>query len=454
VAAVARGLAAVRALLPFQQTVRVGVTGLARSGKTALLTSLAANLLAESAGLAALPALGASLGGRSLRVALSPANADPLPRFDYRAHVASLAADPPSWPARTEAVSLLALDLEIGWGGLFDVLPPQRVRLEFLDYPGEWLLDLPLLAQDFAAWSAATLRRLEARPEAAEFLGFARGLPVAAPRDEAVAESGHRLYVALLERLRAAGLALLQPGRFLMRPPGPPVPWLGFFPMPGSGGLASLLAERYDAYRSAVRRDLAAPGFARVDRLVVLADVLSALHAGSTAFADAAAALGAVAKALRWRQRPAWLPGVVADVLAALWPGAAGIGRVAFVASKADHVAERQRGNLARLVGALTQVDAAAESAAFAVASVRCTEDVVWTLEGRPVSAVRGVVAGEGRAGRSYPGEVPDRPPEASFWVHPFLALPDFLPMRLPPGGRVPHIGLDDLLVFLLGDVL
>ena len=33
------------------RTVRVGVTGLARAGKTAFLTSLAANLLAHGAGL-------------------------------------------------------------------------------------------------------------------------------------------------------------------------------------------------------------------------------------------------------------------------------------------------------------------------------------------------------------------------------------------------------------------
>jgi predicted YcjX-like family ATPase len=132
-----------------------------------------------------------------------------------------------------------------------------------------------------------------------------------------------------------------------------------------------------------------------------------------------------------------------------------GISRVAFAASKADHVADRQRGNLLSLVASLTKIpDVAAR--AFAVASVRCTEDVVWTLEGRPVSAVRGRVAGEARAGKSYPGEVPDRPPGAEFFAHPFLALPDFEPMRLELAGRggVPHIGLDQLLAFLLEDLL
>ena len=48
-----------RGLVPVRRTMRVGVTGLARAGKTALLTSIAANLLAAGAGLPALPALAA-----------------------------------------------------------------------------------------------------------------------------------------------------------------------------------------------------------------------------------------------------------------------------------------------------------------------------------------------------------------------------------------------------------
>ncbi len=444
-------LSTVLNLWPARQTVRIGVTGLARSGKTVLLTSLAANLLAAGAGLSTLPALQARAGGR-LRVALAPRGAESLPRFDYQSHLASLAADPPRWPQRTQAVSLLALDLDIERSGITAILPPRRLRLELLDYPGEWLLDLPMLAQDFSTWSEATLRRLDGQPEAAPFMGFARGLPKAAPADEALAREGHALYLAALRRLRdEAGLSLLQPGRFLMPPPGPAPPWLEFFPCPGSSALAGLLGRRYDAYREAVRRDLLAPGFGRLDRLVVLADVLSALHDGAVAFADVAAALSAVSAALHRRSTLLSL----LSFLAPLWPVLGGIGRVAYCASKSDHVAQRQRGNLASLVRSMTGPVGGSE-AAFAIAAARCTEDMVWTLDGRPVSAVRGRVAGEGRAGRSYPGEVPDHAPDAAFWAHPFLALPDFEPLRVPLDGRggVAHLELDRLLAFLLDDLL
>jgi predicted YcjX-like family ATPase len=444
-------------VLQMRGTIRIGITGLARAGKTALLTSLSANLLALSAGRPTLPALSQLLRGRRPLVSIAPAEASEIPRFQVAAHTAALAADPPRWPARTMAVSLLALDIDIPRDGLLAVLGPQRRRLEFLDYPGEWLLDLPLLAQDFAGWSDTTLRRLEA-PEisklAQPFLAFVRGLPATVGADEALSQTGHQLYTDVLRRMRdVAGLAYLQPGRFLMPPPGDAPPWMQFFPCPGRSPLANLLQTRFNAYLDAVRRDLVSPLFGDLDGLVVLADLLSALNQGEAAFADARMALAAAADALRWDT--SWTAWLAAFARLQLPPRT--IRRVAFVASKADHIAARQRANLVSLIRQVTRVpESAATTAAFALASVRCTEDVVETLAGRPVSAVRGRIIGEPRPARFYPGEVPPNIPDDLFWQHRFLALPDFEPMRLPDAGRggIPHLGLDDLLAFLLRDLL
>ena len=38
-------------------------------------------------------------------------------------------------------------------------LTPGRLHVDIVDYPGEWLLDLPLLDLDFGAWSSARARR-------------------------------------------------------------------------------------------------------------------------------------------------------------------------------------------------------------------------------------------------------------------------------------------------------
>ncbi len=444
-------------VLQIRSTMRIGITGLARAGKTALLTSLAANLLAVSAGRPALPAVSERLRGRRLRVSIAPAAASSIPRFEVASHIAALATDPPRWPARTTSISILALDVDVPRDGLLAPLGPLRRRIEFLDYPGEWLLDLPLLGQDFAAWSEATLRRLET-PKSAQtaraFLGFVRGLPAGVAADEALTLSGHRLYTDTLQRLRdEAGLAFLQPGRFLMPPPGAPPPWTQFFPLPGQSPLARLMRARFNAYVDAVRRDLMSPMFGDLDGLVVLADLLSALHQGQPAFADAQVALAAAADALRWDR--SWTDWLAAFARFELPPRS--IGRVAFAATKADHIASRQRGNLAALMRRVTRVpEGGATSAVFAVASVRCTEDVVETLAGRPVSAVRGRIIGEPRPARFYPGEVPDGLPDDTFWQHRFLALPDFEPMCLPEAGRggIPHLGLDALVAFLLADIL
>lgn len=417
----------------FHRTVRIGVTGLSRAGKTAFLTSVAANLL----------------GREAPRWVLAPLGASGIPRFDHPAHLAALAADPPRWPSRTNTVSILALEARLDRSPF----PDYSARVEFLDYPGEWLLDLPLLAMDFGRWSEATLARLRTIGPAGEaFLGFVQGLSARAGADEALAAAGARLYRELLHDLRDQGLVHLQPGRFLMPAPGPEPPWMGFFPVTGSGKLAALLQQRYDAYVEAVHRDLASPLFSHVDRLVILADVLSALHAGEAAFADTRAALAAASGALRWQF--SWAE--VFDALRRMRLPPRVIDRVAFIATKADHVSERQRGNLVALLKNLARLpEGGVRAAYFAAASVRCTEDFVWTLEGRPVSAVRGRVLGQRVLTRSYPGEVPDHPPDAEFWEHPFLALPEFEPMVLPEGGRlgVPNIGLDAVLDFLLEDV-
>ncbi len=278
------------------------MTGLARAGKTAFLTATAANLLAAGAGLPVLPALSARLAGRPFSVRLASAGASTVPRFDYAANLAALAADPPTWPERTASVSILALDLTIGRAGLAAALPPRRLRLELLDYPGEWLLDLPLLRMDFATWSDTALRRLDGRATARDFLAFVAALPNGASRDEPLAATGHRLYRDTLGRLRDEdGLSLLQPGRFLMPGPGAEPPWMAFFPLRGRSPLAQLMADRFAAYCDAVRDDLVSPLFGRLDRLVVLADLLSALHAGRRQLRRRPRGLAAASGALRWR---------------------------------------------------------------------------------------------------------------------------------------------------------
>ena len=159
--------------------IKVAVTGLSRSGKTVFLTSLIANLLAMGTGRPTMPALRAHIdkaGKDRLRnVRLVPARASTTPRFDYLGKLADLAAAQPKWPARTEDLAEIELELEIRAGnGLLGQMRAlsgtPRLRLELLDYPGEWLLDLPLLNLSYRA-----MVRRNARPAARKAAFRCRG---------------------------------------------------------------------------------------------------------------------------------------------------------------------------------------------------------------------------------------------------------------------------------------
>ena len=442
-----------------QERIRLAVTGLTRAGKTVFLTSLVANLLAAGRGRRTLPALETAAGGRLRAVRLVPAGAESMPRFDVHGHLAALAQDPPAWPDRTEDLSSLELTLELdrtAFFGLGGMLGPRTVTLELLDYPGEWLLDLPMLGQGYEAWSAETLARLRhpARlPATAEFLAFVDALPEDAPGEEALARRGYGLYREALRGCRdRLGSRFLQPGRVLNPGPRGEAPILWFFPLPqdGRSGLAALMRRRHAAYVEEQQARFFDPFFRRFQRQAVLVDVLGALHAGKAAFDDTAEALSAIAKALRGQD------GVLARLLGL------NAARVAFVATKADHVPARQREALVSLLGHLVEAPRAGASAAgtasgvHALAAVRCTEDDSAVVEGRSVAAVRGVLLQGGRPARVYPGEVPDTPPDAAFWRHGYFEMPAFQPPRLDPAGGsgVPHLGLDALLAWLIGDLL
>ncbi len=440
-----------------QERIRLAVTGLTRAGKTVFLTSLVANLLAAGRGARTLPALQEAAGGRLSAVHLVPAGAEAMPRFDVHGHINALAEDPPAWPDRTEDLSTLELTLRVERASMLGgLLGARTVTLELLDYPGEWLLDLPMLDQSFEAWSAATLARLrtpERLPATAEFLAWLDALPPDAPEEESLARRGYGLYRDALRACRdRLGFRFLQPGRVLNPGPRGEAPILWFFPLPEThrGGLATLLRRRHGAYVEEQQERFFDPFFRRFQRQAVLVDVLGALHAGPAAFADTEEALAAIAAALRGQE------GFLARLLGI------GTARIAFVATKADHVPARQRQALVSLLGHLVQAPqsgAAAAGAAtgvHAIAAIRCTEDAMTTLEGRPVGAVRGLLLEGGRPAKVFPGEVPLSPPDAGFWEHAYFEMPAFQPPRIDPAGRVgvPHLGLDTMLAWLIGDLL
>jgi predicted YcjX-like family ATPase len=120
-------------------TVRLGVTGLARAGKTVFIAALVHNLVHGGR----LPLFKSYAAGRVASARLEPQPDDHVPRFDYERHVMAL-VDERVWPESTRQISELRLTVRTN-RRRFARHQRRQALLWYVDYPGEWLLDLPLL---------------------------------------------------------------------------------------------------------------------------------------------------------------------------------------------------------------------------------------------------------------------------------------------------------------------
>ena len=458
------------------ETYRVGVTGLSRAGKTVLLVSLISNLLALARGTDGqrwntLPKLAARLsdgkgGSRLVSMDIEPTGTQRIPRFDYEGLRDGLASgEAPTWPPVTDRPSLITLRLKIApasWAGYAKKLAlggeDRLVRLELLDYPGEWLVDLPLLDQSFEAWSTEVLTDLRKPIRegiAAPFLAFLDTLEPQAAESEEVAMHGFRLYRDVLRRCREdAGLRWLQPGRFLMPGPWGEIPLLHFFPWSGApapirGTLGAQLRDRFEAYKQEIRATFFDPYFSEFNRQIVLVDVLGALFAGRVAFGD-------VERSLQQ----------IGESYARLLEGGIFTGRkieaVAFAATKSDHADDLQRDNLRRILDHMVTSGSKPSNnrirrSFHAISAIRCTrDDDVVDQGGRVQRAVYGVPLASNRERPFQPGIVPPGEVPENYWKNSYFVMPQLRPPAFRGGDAHPiaNLNLDELLVALLGDVL
>ena len=132
----------------FNPTVRLGVTGLSRAGKTVFITALVHGLTRGGR----FPVFEPYASGRIARARLEPQPDDAVPRFDYENHVRTLIEDR-RWPSSTVDISELRLVIDYQRQNGAD----RTLTIDIVDYPGEWLLDLPLLSKSYEQWSAESL---------------------------------------------------------------------------------------------------------------------------------------------------------------------------------------------------------------------------------------------------------------------------------------------------------
>jgi predicted YcjX-like family ATPase len=460
-------------------SIRLGVTGLSRSGKTVFIASLVHNLLNGGR----LPLFEAVQSGRVSSVRLEPQPDDAVPRFQYEDHVHALVKER-TWPESTRAISELRITLQYqsasGWNRLFS---PGRLSIDIVDYPGEWLLDLPLLGKDYRTFCEETLTLAQAgiRAELSrDWLALTHAADIGRPADEMQARD---LAVAFTAYLRACksderSLSTLPPGRFLLPGDLEGSPALTFAPLvppqgdsAPKGSLWAMMERRYEAYKSVVVKPFFREHFARLDRQIVLVDALQAINRGPEAVQDLERAL--------------------TDVLACFRPGTNSflssflgrrIDRVLVAATKADHLHHESHDRLEALTRRLVERAierigmAGAGIDVMALASVRATREATVKHDGHMLPVIVGTpmqgetIGGEvfdgNRKTAVFPGDLPENPQ----WLFEALEsdpanvhLPDVNVVRFRPPEldeaagiklSVPHIRLDRAMQFLFGDRL
>ncbi len=462
---------------------RLGVTGLSRAGKTVFLTALIHNLANNGK----LPVFRVSAEGRLARATLDPQPDLHVPRFAYEEHLVALTggvegAEKRRWPSSTRNISELRVTLEFerqtGWRK-----GPRSLALDIVDYPGEWLLDLPLLTKDYAQWSRETLEASAAAaraPLAADWRGFLASLDPAAPFVEETSQKAAALFTAYLRAARGEKYALstLPPGRFLMPGDLEGSPALTFAPLTivegaeiPDGSLAAMMRRRYEAYKAVVVKPFFRDHFARLDRQIVLVDALSALNSGPAAVRDLETAMTDVLTAFRAGR---------SSLLGQIFRPR--IDKILFAATKADHLHhtshDRLEAILRHLVArAINRAEAqGSDIDVIALAAVRATREASVKHGGGTLDAIVGVpldgerVNGDLFDGKAeaaiFPGDLPADP--RAVFRGDALAVPDgegdyrFVRFR-PPAAQLnargefaplPHIRLDRALEFLLGDRL
>jgi len=423
---------------------KIAVTGLSRAGKTVFITSLAHHL-ERGVGL---PFLNAVADRRYLGAVPArhvPAGITPFP---YHAHHAALAGETPYWPAPSTDLSLLRLELRFKpRGRMARQLGEQRtLTLDIVDYPGEWLIDLPLLEESYAGWAGVTLGRLDAEPYRTPMAAFFDAL-----RD-GDADTVVRAYVEGLDTCRRERLSLLQPGRALTPTAVEGAPAAALFaPVPADHPLAGRFRARFETYVERWVRPFKTHVVDAVDRQIVLVDVLESLNRGPAHFDDTRAAIALVLDAFNHGRSSYWQRLLAPKVE-----------KLVFCATKADHVANTQHANLKLLLQDMVE-DAARRvqlegipTDALAVAALRSTDTVRTHYEGQLLSCVRGVPVASGKEKIVFPGEVPPTMPRGADWNEQHFDFRRFAPRRLDGRQRNGHgqIRLDQVLEAVIGDRL
>ena len=450
-----------------ERVIRLGVTGLSRAGKTVFITSLVASLKNPDN----MVELVAAREGR-IRAAQLPPPKGAIPSFPYQEHLDTIVSG--HWPPGTKSLSRLRLSLLIQKKSR-DLLgrDEKTVHLDIIDFPGEWLIDLTMMDKSFASWSVECLEKipleaLDGREEAKAYLWKLQRMNTEAEFNVEDADSLAKTFTAYLQELYADGYSSCTPGRFLQPGDLENSPVLTFAPLyprdkARTGSLYKEFESRFEDYKKQVIQPFFEDHLSKIDRQVVLVDVMAAIENGPRPFED---------------QRKA-----MKEILSVFQPGSNlwlinlfqghKVEKILFAATKADHLHHAQHTELSSYPdGVLREsvkraADKGANTKVMSIAALRVTEERNHKGGEKTYPGVIGLQPGKGGVFDKgskffeYPGELPDidqlleeAKKGKKQWTDGPRSFPKFLPKARSKDQPLPHIRLDQAVEFLIGDLL
>ncbi|WP_394132632.1 YcjX family protein [Shewanella maritima] len=452
--------------------VRLAVTGLSGAGKTAFITGLVNQMINSGVHQQGnLPLWQVAREQRLLGIKRSMQPDLDIASFDYDGAIEAIHAEPPRWPASTQNITELRLAIKYRpqQGVLAKLTDTATLYVDIVDYPGEWLLDLPMLKMSFQQWCTLQQKQLKHLAGTALYDAFLQAvseLQLQQHADEQQLKQVAQLYQKMLiDSVREQGFYHAQPGRMLLPGEYKDTPLLTFFPLlpvteaqhvqfqqATSESTYQVLQQRYQEYVSQVVKPFYRNYFAKFDRQVVLVDCLTALSNGKAQYNDMTVALNNILESFQFGQ---------SSLLRRLFSPR--IDKVLFAASQVDRVTRDQQANLLKLLNAMLQNShhyasfEGCEVEAMTISAIKATtHGMVQTPDGQQ-EVVKGY-AMDNQLKTLFPGEVPSRIPNDDYWRRDGFNFSNFRPATSAVDhGQIPHfehIRLDHLLEFLLGDKL
>lgn len=448
--------------------VRVAVTGLSGAGKTAFITSLMNQLLTCSSN-NSLPFFSAMTEHQIKAVKHVTHDDLHIPSFSYQDNINQLTDTQPEWPSSTTRISQAQIKCRyiVNNRWLKKVKEDSYLTVDIVDYPGEWLLDLPLLQLSFKQWSTLCCDYLQSQRRKDYTAAVAKNIEELEYHNSLDDEGKQELLrlsndykKALIDyRETETDYSLALPGRFILPGEFKGAPVLEFFPVLNSDTInldwkkfpeESLLKElerRYDYYRDKVIKPFFEEYFAKVDRQILLVDTTSVLESGYESYQDLKGTIEQLLTGFCYG-RSNWLKRLFSP----------SIDKLMIATTKSDLVPPDQHAALEAfmqkmLSQAKNDVDyEGIDVETMAISSIATSEPVVTEHNGLKLLCVKGLDVESRESVIYYPGKVPAKTLSRTEWQELDISFSPFAIPYWQPDDPLPHIRMDKVLQFLLGD--